>query len=349
MHNKALVLVLSSLVFGAACKKKNVIYMPVMNPAAVTVPVEIQRLAIVDRSRAKNNKERVMGAVEGAVTGEMPASDNRGREAAVQALEKVLADSPRFEVVVPTVTPKQVNSSLMDTPWTHRAVVKLCKEHGCDGVISLETFDTDSVITTGIIAPDSSGYNIETATHWANRQTTLRGTWRLYDAQGDRTIDELRDRSYGHNNRQNATSIAEATLKLADPSFGSMGGSLGRAYGTRIAPTWSHVGRQFYGGPGLMKQAKNHVLAQDWEGAVPLWREVIETSDNPKQQGKARMNLAIAAEVRGELDKAHRLAKKAAVELHNKTSRNYVAALKARKVARDKLLEQLAAPEEDSN
>lgn len=125
--------------------------MRAMSAAAVDIPPEIQRVAVVDRSSAKNAGETALGILEGVVTGEAPLEDNEGRRLAVGALVDTLQAAPRFEVIRPTLTPKEADSSLMDKRWDYKSIVKLCEKHGCDAVIALETFDTDSDVVSGLI------------------------------------------------------------------------------------------------------------------------------------------------------------------------------------------------------
>ncbi len=323
--------------------------LPVLQPALITIPAEVQTVAVIDRSRPKNAGQTVMGAIEGALTGETIAGDNEGRTRAINGAVYVLQESPRFEVVVPSVTKKEVDSDVFDKEWTFRGVKKLCKQHGCDGVLALEAFDTDSFVDAGAIPSNDSKYDPENGvTHFASRRTSVVTAWRFYDASADRTLDYLRDFSRQRTWEQTGNSVANAKQRLPNQTdtIRTVGYEAGQSYARRIAPSWITVRRTYFGGGNpQMKQAKNHVKAGDWEGAVPLWREAANSGDT-KLAGKAHFNMALAAEVNGELNKAHNLAKKAAVELPKGKTRKYARALEFRKRQQDKLEEQLAPPEE---
>ena len=104
----------------------------VLEPAAVTVPPQVETVALVDRSRPSNAGEGILGVLEGIVTGEAIGVDTEGRAQALQGLSSGLANSPRFRVVK-TITSRHMLalqalglsfSEVLDpkhadlTPWT---------------------------------------------------------------------------------------------------------------------------------------------------------------------------------------------------------------------------------------
>ena len=112
----------------------------------------------------------------------------------------------------------------------------------------------------------------------------------------------------------------------------------------RIAPTYVSVSRSYYGrGSDGLKRAKNHVKAGDWEGATQIWLQEVNSPDT-KVRGKAEYNLALAAEVAGDLETALQWARKGAVDLANSRSRSYVATIE-RRIADQQRLQQQMAPD----
>ena len=343
--NRPVVLALAAVLAASGCGPS--IPLRVLKPAAVSIPAEVQTVAVVDRSRAANVGQSVLGVLEGALSGESIAADNEGRLESINSLVGVLAESPRFEVITPTVTPKEVDSNLFDKPWDHRSVVKLCKQHGCDGIIALEAFDSDSSIDSGLFRQDDSKYDETNSTHWATRRTRVVTSWRFYDVSADRHLDQMRDHDEVDTWEKQALSVQDAINELPNQrdTIRQVGRRNGNAYGHRIAPAYITVTRSYYGGGSdEMKQARDHVRATDWDGAVPIWKDIIANTTDAKLRGKARFNLAVAAEVNGQLKKAHSIAKKAAVDLANGKSRNYAAALSARIRDQERLEQQLTPP-----
>lgn len=62
-----MVRVVPLLILAAGCNPS--LRIQVLQPSLVTSPPEIQQLTVVDRSRAKNVGQGILGALEGAITG----------------------------------------------------------------------------------------------------------------------------------------------------------------------------------------------------------------------------------------------------------------------------------------
>jgi hypothetical protein len=194
---------------------------------------------------------------------------------------------------------------------------------------------------------DASTTDPPPMTHWARRTTRLNATWRMYSAREDVILDEDKDHVMGSQSRAEGTSAAEALANLTTASamISADGRKLGNEYATRISPTWINLSRPYFAS-GPLKMGKRYVLAGDWEGAVAFWRTVIDDPDSsPKVRGKARHNLAVAAERQGRLKMAVKLAQKAAVESNSRVSQFYAQSLLRRVEEQRRVAEQLAAPE----
>ena len=109
-----------------------------------------------------------------------------------------------------------------------------------------------------------------------------------------------------------------------------LGTQAGRAYAGRISPQWRWESRTWFakGSPEL-KLAKRHVRAGDWEGAADIWRSALETG-NPRVAGKAKFNLALYNERKGNLRVALKRAREGAVAISKPRTRSYVAILERR-------------------
>lgn len=240
MSRTSLLLLFAALSAGCAPKA----YVRAMNAASVDIPTSVQRVAVVDRSRPKNVGQTVLGALEGAVTGEMPLEDNEARDKAVQALVATLEAAPRFEVLRPVVTSKEVDSNLMDTPWDHKAVAKLCEEHGCDAVISLETFDTDATVTMGKLeVPEPEPETTEPApTSGGSSKTVTDGSVTKGEGSGSR--DGATSAKDGSGSRDGATtqpapeSAPETTETASESSDEPPPPTHWAQRSTRLSATW---------------------------------------------------------------------------------------------------------------
>lgn len=330
-----------ALLLGLASGCAHHVGVPVLEPALVDIPTDVRVVGVIDRSSPKNAGEQVLGTLEGVLTGEGLLSDKEGRAAALDQLVRTLQDSPRFDVVIPNVDGEGAKSGLFDKELDFRTVKRICKQAGCDALIALEAFDSDSAVELQV--PGEHGY---TGTPTAQRDTTVLASWRMYDADDDQILDETRDHSYARTWTHTGDTIDEARSYLPSQteSIMALGESAGWEYGRRVAPSWVQVSRTYYasGDPDL-KEAKHHVKAGDWDGAKTLWRGLLDSPDR-KVKGKAEFNLALALEVEGALHRSLEKARDAAVDLHNGRSRDYVAILERRAADQERLEEQLAPP-----
>lgn len=325
----------------AACAPS--VRVPVLQPAIVDIPADVRVIGVIDRSAPGNVGEGILGTIEGILTGEGILADREGAAESLSSLTWVLQESPRFEVVTPNVDAREAQSGIFDNELDYRTVAKICRQAGCDALLALEAFDTDSSLNIDG-APINPGQIYTDVT--VSRDTRVLTAWRLYDADEDRILDEIRgwDRAQTWDEYGETLDQALRQLPSQQDTARVVGGQLGSDYARRIAPTWVDVSRAYYGGGDpRLKEAKHYVKARDWDGAVEIWNDVAMDPDR-KVAGKASFNLALASEIDGDLRQALEHAKKAAVDLHNGRSRDYVWILERRIRDQAKLESQLAPP-----
>lgn len=324
-----------------------VVQLEVMRAADVTIPTHVQTVAVVDRSGAKNVGQGILGALEGAVSGEAIGADTEGRREAMRGLVETLRSGPRFQVVQPVGI--EAERSLFDRELSWTGAREICARAGCDAIVALEAFDSDSALdhrTRDVQQTLSDGTKVTRTEHSAERRTRVLAAWRVYDPDNAAILDDVRDRvdTRTWTETGDTREAAAARLPAQGQTVALVGYDAGASYARRIAPTPVLVTRTLYArGDDTLKQARPYVRARDWAGAARLWEGLAEHPD-PKIRGRARYNLAIAAEVEGRLDRAAELARDAAVLLRNGRARAYVATIDQRVRDRDRVQEQLAPP-----
>ncbi len=103
---------------------------------------------------------------------------------------------------------------------------------------------------------------------------------------------------------------------------------------------WIKVSRTYYTGKSDdLKLAKSYVKKGDWDAAIEIWKDLVNSSDE-KIARRSAFNMAIASEIKGGLDTAIEWAKKAQ-KLGEKKAYNYINVLNRRKIDQEKLKEQL--------
>ncbi len=323
--------------------------MPVLEPALVDVPPEVTTIGVIDRSAPANVGEHIIGTLEGILTGEAIGANREGRASAVDALVRALEESPRYRVVRPNLTPQQAGTGLFDRPLDHRAVQRICREAGCDALLSLEAFNSSSTIHfDGRTYPSLQQINAGSGPAELERNTRVLTAWRLYDAHDDRILDATREFTRSRTWSRRADTFDEAARGLASQlqTVRTLGGVAGYDFGRRIAPTWVTVTRRYYGGGNPeLRQARRYVRVNDWDGAASIWED-LQGHHRPRVVGKAAYNLALSYEAQGQLQEALAQARQASVVLHNPRTRGYVRSLERRIAAQERLERQMAEPEE---
>ncbi len=323
----------------------------VLEPAAVTFPSDVMRVAVVDRSAAGNAGEHVLSAIEGALTGEAIHADREGAIKAMEAAIQTVEDSPRFDAVVPVVDLDEVESGIWDDTITWKAADRICRRVDAQALVALESFDSDSsiAVTVAQVTETKDGQDVTRNEYTARRETSVLTSWRVYDVLRHELIDQSREFRYADSWEQKGKTEAEAVGLLPSQydTIMTVGWIAGEDYGRRISPSYNYLYRPYYGAKDpRLKAAKVHVRALDWEGAAKEWRAMVD-DPNPKMRGRAKYNLAVYLETQGKLEAALDRAQQASIDLNNGRSRWYVRELSQR-IADQRLLdEQMKVTEPD--
>jgi hypothetical protein len=259
MSSKILFSLVGLIALSSGCGSK--MNLEVLAPAQIGVPSHITTLAYVDRSRAKNVGQGILGALEGAVSGEAIGADTAGRKTAADGLMTLIEESPRFDIVESAIGKKELKSSLFDKPMDKEILDAICGPVNCQGVVSLEAFDSDSStdFRTKAGSKTVEGKQVATTEWTAIRNTRVLTAWRLYDVASGTIIDNLRD--YGFSRSWEGSGKTRGAAKNNLPgqvkAVKLVGMGAGANYGRRISPHYVWVTRSWYGGGSdEMKEAK---------------------------------------------------------------------------------------------
>lgn len=338
---------LFSAYFLSACMSST--SLQVLRPADVTLPDHVQKFVLVDRSRP-DKKHQATNILEGVFTGEGLFADKYGAQDCLEGLRSTLMENPRFAATVADTVKVYGTGTSRIAPaldWTR--VESICKLYGADALVTLETFDSNSNLTNAIVPVQqraNDGSTITVNEFHAKARVNVMSTWRVYDVKTKSIIDEFTQSSdqmfegVGRNE-------AEATGKLpAKQNMVSRAGvHAGNEYGFRIAPQWIWVTRDYYTKKGdEMKMAGRYARANQWDKAADIWEKKASGSDR-KTAGRASYDMAVAAEVNGNLEQALDWAKKSYTQFGNRHASAYIYTIEQRIIERDRLREQMRSKE----
>lgn len=309
----------------------------VLQPAQFKVPDHITKIAVVDRSKPSNGWLNVL---EGLFTGEAIGQDRQSREEAVKGLTNALQRTPRFRVISTGIEMTGTKAGAnMPTPLPWSEIERICADFSADAVVAIESFDSDNSTTSQQRQHKKKNKDGSTTTiidYQAQMRTGVHMGWRFYDPQAKIIFDEAVTDDYLENNATGSTERAAVSSLPSQVSVTrKVAFVVGQEYGMRIAPVYIQVQRQYYtkakGYKTQMQQATRFAQAGNWDRAAEIWKRIeATTTGNTKAAGRAAYNMAVMAEVKGNLDVALEWAQKAWTSYGNKKARSYIDIIRQR-------------------
>jgi hypothetical protein len=311
------------------------VYVPVQRPAQVYVDQSVQRLALIDRSETERNAVNI---TEGIITGTLPGLDEEASQAAMNGLASSLQEYQRFQVVrtseqlkSPVTLPGQWPSIL---DWNH--VEQLCRKYDVDGLLILEAFDSNFIVTDGsreVEKKEEGGRARKVREYYAEGVATVTLGFRFYHPASRTVIDEHRySRNRKWEAKGNLLQLAMTNLIDHREAVMQVSAQSGSLYATRISPHWYRANRSFF--TKGKKDANfdigvRRATVNDWTGAMEAWQRSALSSKR-KTAGRSYYNLALMYEIQGDLETALTHAQKAYTDYGIKQARSYSNILRRR-------------------
>ena len=206
-------------------------------------------------------------------------------------------------------------------PLAWDKVEALCKQYKVDALVSLETFDSDWIVTNGTKKKADGGIQI-----YARGVATVNCGFRLYDPSKKTIADQYH---FSHNEtwETGGGSIMAAVGALMNKNAAIQDASFkaGIVYGERITPSWIRIDRDYFRkskhDPYLAEGARM-MEVNDWDRAIEALGKAVDTG-HPKTKGRAAHNLAVVYEILGNLEEAKKWASEAWGRYGEKRSRDY--------------------------
>lgn len=123
------------------------ISLQVLKPADVTLPQDIQKFTLVNRTKPSKNNQ-AWNIIEGVLTGEGIFADREGADNCLSGLMSIMQQTPRYTINQASVEFKGTGTDAFAMPLSWTEVENLCRQNNSEALIVLEAFDSDSRINT---------------------------------------------------------------------------------------------------------------------------------------------------------------------------------------------------------
>ncbi len=322
----------------------------VLVPADITVPHNIRKLVIANRS-LPDKGEQFSNFIEGFLTGESILADREGSKRCVEGLGNKLNSSPRFDAVISHTSLKGTGTREFSVPLQWNMVNNICKQYNADALVLLETFDSNIAFKTDkkqkkqTIKDKETGISRDTiiTEYLADLIINVNAGWRIYDPVNKKIIDEdsFTDEKRWAEKGKNPEDV-ERKLPSKRDAINGAGYFAGQQFAMRISPNWKNATRYYYikGRNNYFKMAKQYAKAGNWDKAMEFWGN-LTSNPNRKIAGRASHNMAVANEMKGNLKQALKWADTAYKKYNIKKDRTYINILTRRIMDQDKLKEQM--------
>lgn len=307
--------------------------MDVTEPAPIQLSSGIHKVAVLNRS-LPNKEGSIPANLEKILSLEGMQLDSLGAEYCIDGMiQELKANAIYHEVIKVNDSVPGSGLSIFPAQLTWSLVEDICSTHQVDALYVLSFFDTDARINyqTVPVSVNSPVGAVKTLEHQATMQTVMKVGFRLYDPKRKLILDEymINDVLVSRGRGINPLKAVEAILGRKEAVL-QVSTDLGIEYALRVLPYNIRVARRYFvRGNDALKTARRKAETGNWSGAAELWES---STNSPKRRtaGRACYNMAVYAEMQGDLEGAISWAQIAYEDYNNKLARDYVRLLNNR-------------------
>lgn len=315
-----------------SCVSMGKISVQVATPPKRAVADDIQSIVLMNRSMTDAFKNLNQDSLESKlVSNKLVLNelllDSMAADTTLKVLGNALYESGRFDVVIPVQRNLQNSnvSYLTKSPSLKLPQVKqICEEFEVDALLTLENF-YQNVSTSYQV-----GYGYVTEFGLAKDYTifvqiAFNSNWKLYQPGEKLMIAtfEVKDTIFWE---RSAASLQEAYEKIPTMKEAVLNGAIenGQILATYISPGWVPQSRSYF----ITKnneadKAIASLKKNDWKEARDIWMK-FSTSSSATLRSQIEYNLALAAEMNGDMNESMEWAQKSLKTKYSKATDDYI-------------------------
>lgn len=335
--NYAIIILL--IVFSTSCISTKTLTIEIPQQSKKELPSSIQSLTLVNRTvdyKFTNLDSDSLQQIfynqnfnTDTVINDIQASDTT-----IKALGELLFESGRYDFVIPKkrfLNFKRNSFLNVEMPW--KEVRELCETYNTDAVLSLDHFKTRVATDyekNSLYDPRSDGF---ATSSYAKMKIYYEALFRVYDPVQEKVLTRefLRDTLVWEDMDFSTRALFERFTPVKT-ALSEAGIAIALDFAGKISTVWHEERRNYFpSGDSNLKQAAKFVTNGNWETAMALWNDTAEKTKSKALKSKAELNIAIAYELQGDLNKAISEALKSYNTMYRPLTYNYLEILKGRK------------------
>lgn len=279
-----------------------------LEPGGVYLNPSINTVALVNRAESPNKKGT---RVEAILTMEGRNEDKQGRQQILVGLNNALLQSPRLKSKITGLELMgDGTGTTFPAPLSWDSIALLCSQNEVDALVVLESYDSDCIVTHtmgNVQVNNTFGIPIPTVQFNVTQKIIIKAGFRIYDPQ-NKIITDQYTFSYWRTFNSQGTGLGEAIAALVDRqlSINQTSSDAGYYYEKHISPSWMNERRNLFkkAGGSSFAIGSRMAIVGNWQEAAENWKKTLQTNSNRKICGRAAYNLALAAEMKGDLNEA---------------------------------------------
>lgn len=299
-----------SLLAFSSCQSLERISIDYMQPAEVSFPPQLRKVAIVNNASAVPDNKLIILAEKPKENvpemGRATAYANGDVSIATEAMALELANQNYFDVVVICDSALRANDHFArENTLSQEEVGKITSDLNVDFIIALENLQLKATKTVNYL-PEFGCYQ-------STADVKAYPTVKIYLPQRSKPMTSLHPNDSIFWEEFGGT-VAEATTRLIPDSILLKEASefAGTIPVKQLVPFWKKGTRYLYtGGSADMRDAAIHVREKSWDKAFKLWHQTFETTKSKKKKMQTALNIALHYEMADSLAKAEEWAVKA--------------------------------------
>ncbi|MCF6332155.1 MAG: DUF6340 family protein [Draconibacterium sp.] len=335
--NYAVIILL--IVFSTSCISTKTLTIEIPRQSKKELPSSIQSLTLVNRTVDDKFTNLDSDSLQqifynknfntDTVINDIQASDTT-----IKALGELLFESGRYDFVIPKkrFLNFERNSFLnVEMPW--KEVRELCETYNTDAVLSLDHFKmrvATDYEKTSLYDPRNDGF---ATASYAKMKIYYEALFRVYDPVQEKVLTRefLRDTLVWEDMDYSTRALFDRFTPVKT-ALSEAGIAIALDFAEEISTVWHEERRNYFpSGDSNLKQAAKFVTNGNWETAMALWNDTAEKTKSKALKSKAELNIAIAYELQGDLNKAISEALKSYNTMYRLVTYNYLEILKGRK------------------